>query len=192
MLEGGGAGNWERCTGSGLTARGGVGDAAQPVRQIKGHRRTILRTGVFSLKTRWPTEPMKIVLVEDRIIGSHVGRNVKCECLMRDQSGVIEFPNGSDSLDRAGQDVLAKLRQAAATSEQTVQHALGVAHQASMQLRTAEDRVSKLEAQMQGYKDRAERAEEWLRHISQEIEQAFPSRRQQQPEDHAQHSRARR
>jgi hypothetical protein len=61
-----------------------------------------------------------------------------------------------------------------------------------MQLRIAEDRVSKLEAQMQGYKDRAERAEEWLRHISQEIEQAFPSRRQQQPEDHAQHSRARR
>ena len=38
-----------------------------------------------------------------------------------------------------------------------------------MQLRVAEDRVSKLEAQMQGYIDRAERAEEWLRHISQEI-----------------------
>jgi hypothetical protein len=64
----------------------------------------------FPLKTRWPTEPMKIVLVEDKIIGSHVGRNVKYECLMRDQSGVIEFPNGSDSLDKAGQDVLAKLR----------------------------------------------------------------------------------
>ena len=104
---------------------------------------------------------------------------------MRDQSDVIQFPNGSDSLDRAGQDVLAKLRQAAATSEQSVQHALEVAHQASMQLRIAEDRVSKLEAQMQDYKDRAERAEQWLRHISQEIEQAFPSRRQLQAEDFA-------
>ena len=109
---------------------------------------------------------------------------------MRDQSEVIQFPNGTDSLDRAGQDVLVKLRHAAATAEQSVQHALGVAHQATMQLRVAEDRVSKLEAQMQGYIDRAERAEEWLRHISQEIEQAFPSRRQQQPDPFAQQSRA--
>lgn len=112
---------------------------------------------------------------------------------MHDQSDVIQFPNGTDSLDRAGQDVLAKLRHAAATAEQSVQHALGVAHQASMQLRVAEDRVSKLEVQMQGYIDRAERAEEWLRHISQEIEQAFPSRRPQQAEDFApKHSSARR
>ena len=88
---------------------------------------------------------------------------------------------------------MAKLRHAADTAEQSVQHALGVAHQASMQLRVAEDRVSKLEAQMRGYIDRAERAEEWLRHISQEIEQAFPSRRQQQAEDFTpKHSNARR
>ena len=104
---------------------------------------------------------------------------------MRDQSEVIQFPNGTDSLDRAGQDVLVKLRHAAATAEQSVQHALGVAHQATMQLRVAEDRVSKLEGQMQRYIDRAERAEEWLRHISQEIEQAFPSRRQHPAEDFA-------
>ena len=112
---------------------------------------------------------------------------------MRDQSEVIQFPSGTDSLDRAGQDVLVKLRSAAATAEKSVQHALGVAHQATMQLRVAEDRVSKLEAEMQNYKDRAERAEEWLRHISQEIEQAFPSRRQQQPEEFApKHSSVRR
>ena len=99
-------------------------------------------------------------------------------------SDVIQFPNGHDTLDRVGQDVLVRLRHAAATAEQSVQHALGVAHQASMQLRVAQDRVAKLEAEMAGYKERAERAEQWLRRVSQEIEQAFPSRRQPQPEDY--------
>ena len=104
---------------------------------------------------------------------------------MREPSDVIQFPQGGDTLDRVGQDVLARLQHAAATAEQNVQHALGVAHQASMQLRVAEDRVAKLEAEMGGYKERAERAEQWLRRISHEIEQTFPSRRQPQAEDYA-------
>jgi hypothetical protein len=58
-----------------------------------------------------------------------------------------------------------------------------------MQLRVAEDKVGKLEAEIWTYKERAERAEQWLRRISQEIENTFPSRRPQQqqpqPEDYA-------
>jgi uncharacterized coiled-coil protein SlyX len=50
-----------------------------------------------------------------------------------------------------------------------------------MQLRVAEDKIAKLEAEIWSYKDRAERAEEWLRRITLEIEKSFPSRRQQQP-----------
>jgi hypothetical protein len=98
---------------------------------------------------------------------------------------VVQFPNGPDTLDRTGQDVLGKLQQAAVAAEQNAQHVLGIAHQTSMQLRVAEDKIGKLEAEIWGYKERAERAEEWLRRISQEIESAFLVRRQQQPEDFA-------
>jgi hypothetical protein len=105
---------------------------------------------------------------------------------------IIQFPNGPDTLDRAGHDVIVKLQHAAGLAEQHAQHVLGIAHQTSMQLRVAEDKIAKLEAEIWNYKDRAERAEEWLRRITQEIEKSFPSRRQQpaearppQPEDFA-------
>ena len=38
------------------------------------------------------------------------------------------------------------------------------------QLRTAEDRIAELEAEVQQYRERAERAENWLHKISAEIE----------------------
>ena len=100
---------------------------------------------------------------------------------------IIPFPNGSgsDSLDHAGQDVLAKLQYAAGIAEQNTQHAVSLAHQAAMQLRVAEDKVARLEAEMWNYKDRAERAEGWLQRIAQEIEQSFPSHAQQQRQDYA-------
>lgn len=104
---------------------------------------------------------------------------------MRDASDVIQFPNGNDTLDRAGQDVLVRVQRAAGVAEQNVQHALGVAHQASMQLRVAEDKIARLEAEIWSYRERAERAEGWLQKIAQEIDQAFPARGQQQPEDFA-------
>jgi hypothetical protein len=99
-------------------------------------------------------------------------------------SDVIQFPNNDDGLDRAAHDVLARLQHAARVAEQNTQQALSMAHQASMQLRVAEDKVGKLETKIWNYKERAERAEEWLRRISQEIEKTFPSR-QPQLEDYA-------
>ena len=101
-------------------------------------------------------------------------------------SDVIQLSNSDDTLDRAGHDVIVKLQQAAAIAEQHAQHVLGIAHQTSMQLRVAEDKIAKLEAEIWTYKDRAERAEEWLRRISLEIDKTFASREpQQQPEDYA-------
>jgi hypothetical protein len=103
-------------------------------------------------------------------------------------SEVIQFPDAGDPLDRAGHDVLILLQHAAGIAEQNTEHALNMAHQAAMQLRVAEDKVGKLETEIWTYKERAERAEEWLRRISQEIEKTFPSRRpqqQQQPENYA-------
>ena len=101
------------------------------------------------------------------------------------ESDVLAFPNTNDTLDRSGQDVLVKLQQAAGIAEQNTQHALKMAHQASMKLRVAEDKIGKLEAEIWTYKDRAERAEEWLRRISQQIETMFASRRPQELADYA-------
>ena len=98
---------------------------------------------------------------------------------MSDQ--VIQFPS-HDPLDRAGQEVLSKLQRAASLAEQNTQHAVALAHQVSMQLRVAEDTIARLEQQVWGYKERAERAEGWLQRIAQEVEQAFSSR---QPDAYA-------
>lgn len=93
---------------------------------------------------------------------------------MSDQ--VIQFPSHHETLDRTGHEVLLKLQRAASIAEQNTQHAVALAHQVSMQLRVAEDKVARLEHELWGYKERAERAEGWLQRISQEIEQAFASR----------------
>jgi hypothetical protein len=81
-----------------------------------------------------------------------------------------------DPLDEAGQTVMGMLQQAAAVANENCQHALGVAHKLSLQLRTAEDRIKTLEAEVRRYQDRAGRAEEWLLRISREIEQKFLER----------------
>jgi hypothetical protein len=94
---------------------------------------------------------------------------------------VIQFPS-HDTLDRAGQEILSKLQWAASIAEQNTQQAVALARQASMQLRVAEDNVARLEQELWGYKERAERAEGWLQRISQEIDQAFSSR---QPDAYA-------
>jgi hypothetical protein len=58
-------------------------------------------------------------------------------------------------------------------AEENSQHALGVAHKLSLQLRSAEDRIKDLEADVRHYRDRADRAEKWLHQIAVEIEQRF-------------------
>jgi hypothetical protein len=90
-----------------------------------------------------------------------------------DDQAVIPFPQGNDSLDRAAQDVLIKLQRAAQTAQQNTEQAIAVSHKLSVQLRAAEDRIRELEGVYWTYKHRADRAEEWLRRISQEIEQQF-------------------
>jgi hypothetical protein len=87
---------------------------------------------------------------------------------------IIQFPS-HDTLDLTGEEALASLRWVANVAEQNIQRAVAQAHQASMQLRVAEDKIARLEQEMGGFKERAEQAEAWLQRISQEIEQAFQS-----------------
>jgi len=88
---------------------------------------------------------------------------------------IIPFPNAADPdpLDRAGHAVLGLLHRAAGMAEENSQQAVGIAHKLSLQLRAAEDRIKELEAATWHYKERADRAEKWLRQISVEIEQRF-------------------
>ena len=91
------------------------------------------------------------------------------------QESVIPFPNGDDPLDRTGQTILGLLQRAAGIAEKNSQHAMGIAHKLSLELRAAEDHIKKLETELRYYKDRADRAEEWLRQISLQIEKRFPA-----------------
>ena len=76
----------------------------------------------------------------------------------------------ASQLDSAGQAIIRLLHKAAGAAEANSRQALETAQTLSNQLRTAEDRVAELEAQLQQYRERAERAEEWLRKIATEIE----------------------
>ena len=88
---------------------------------------------------------------------------------------IVQSSNGEDQLDRAGHEILGLLQRAASVAEKNSQHALGIAHKLSLELRAAEDHIKKLEAELQYYRERSSRAEEWLRQISAQIETQFPA-----------------
>jgi molecular chaperone GrpE (heat shock protein) len=76
----------------------------------------------------------------------------------------------ASQLDSAGQAILKLLHRAADAAEANSRQALETAQKLSSQLRAAEDRIAGLEAEVQHYRERSERAEQWLRKISTEIE----------------------
>jgi hypothetical protein len=98
-------------------------------------------------------------------------------------SEVVAFPNSEiDALENAGSAVFEAIRRAAASAEEKTQLALGVAHKTALQLRAAEERIAKVEAEAQQARARAHRAEQWLHKIAAEIEQRFDSRSENRDE----------
>ncbi len=79
----------------------------------------------------------------------------------------------ADQLDAAGQSILRLLQKAANVAEENSRNALDTAQKLSHQLRAAEARIAELEAEFEAYRDRAERAEQWLHKIYTEIEASF-------------------
>jgi predicted nucleic acid-binding Zn-ribbon protein len=75
-----------------------------------------------------------------------------------------------DQLEFAGQAILNLLHKAASTTEANSRQALATAQKLSSQLRSAEHRIEQLEAEIQHYREKSERAEAWLRKISTEVE----------------------
>ncbi len=95
-----------------------------------------------------------------------------------DESEVVQFARGAskpsnDQLDSAGQTILQLIQRAAGVAEQNSLQALEMAQKLSNQLQTAEARVAELEAEVDSYREKAERAEQWLHRIYSEIEGQF-------------------
>jgi len=99
------------------------------------------------------------------------------------RDGDFAASNNASQLDSAGQAILKLLHKAADAAEENSRRALEMAQKLSSQLRTAEDRIAELEAEVEYYRDKSERAEEWLRKIAMEIEERLVS----QPEDTRRH-----
>ena len=80
-------------------------------------------------------------------------------------------------LDDAGQAIVAQIRTAADLANQDCARAMSLAHKLSMELRAAEDRTYQLLEEVELWRNRAARAEEWLRTIQNEIEEKLIVRR---------------
>ena len=94
------------------------------------------------------------------------------------EADVIQFGrDGSkqdrDQLDTAGQTILQLIHRAAGFAEENSRHALEMAQKLSHQLRAAEDRIAELEAEIDTYREKADRAEQWLHRVYTEIEERF-------------------
>jgi predicted ribosome quality control (RQC) complex YloA/Tae2 family protein len=84
-----------------------------------------------------------------------------------------ERDDNNTQLDKAGQTILHLLSRAADVAEQNSRHAVDTAQKLSHQLRAAEDRIAELEAEVEAYRQQAERAEQWLHAVYTEIEDRF-------------------
>jgi septal ring factor EnvC (AmiA/AmiB activator) len=98
-----------------------------------------------------------------------------CEGAMSLETVIPYAPKGSaasetDIVDRAGGAILEFVKQAGETTEAELQEAREAAEYLADQLQAANDQINDLEAAVRHHQARADRAEEWLRQISSEIE----------------------
>jgi hypothetical protein len=90
------------------------------------------------------------------------------------QPGAKDVASDSvDQLEHAGQTILKLLHKAAGVAEENSRPALDMAQKLSHQLRAAEGRIAELEADVELYRDKADRAEQWLHKVYTEIEDRF-------------------
>ena len=79
-------------------------------------------------------------------------------------------PMDGGQFKSAGHVILKLLHKAADAAEANSRRALETAQELSTQLQAAHNRIAKLEAEVQLYREKSERAEGWLKKISAEIE----------------------
>jgi hypothetical protein len=78
-----------------------------------------------------------------------------------------------NQLDNVGLSIVRLLHKAADVTEEKNRHTLEMVQKLSHQVRAAETRVADLQAEVEVYRERAERAEQWLPRIFNEIEDRF-------------------
>jgi hypothetical protein len=78
---------------------------------------------------------------------------------------------GDSPLDEAGKAIVAQIQRAADLASSDCDRAMNLAHKLSMELRASEDRMHQLQVEVDRWRDRAGRAEQWLRIIQKEIEE---------------------
>ena len=106
------------------------------------------------------------------------------------QARVVKFApkaHASDSrLDEAGKAIVTQIQRAADLANEDCDRAMSLAHKLSMELRASEDQTHQLQAEVELWRDRAARAEQWLRVIQKEIEEKLiaPKSRTEQPSLH--------
>jgi hypothetical protein len=107
-------------------------------------------------------------------MGSQLGSGYESESVIPFAPATKSIaPDNADQLDKAGQTILRLLHRAAGVAEENSRHALDMAQTLSHQLRAAEDRIVELEAEVGIYRDKADRAEQWLHKVYTEIEDRF-------------------
>ena len=79
--------------------------------------------------------------------------------------------NKVPQVDEAGEAIVAQIRTAADFAKEDCDRAMSLAHKLSMELRSAEERTHEMEAEVEHWRERAARAEQWLRIIQNEIEE---------------------
>lgn len=85
------------------------------------------------------------------------------------RSATEEPSNSHAQVDQVGQAVLQLLQGAAAAAEENHRNALEMAQGLSRQLRDAESRIAELEAENEAYREKAEKAEQWLHRVYTEV-----------------------
>ena len=80
-------------------------------------------------------------------------------------------PPADDTIDKAGQALIAMLQKAAGVTDEEYEQATILAGRLAGDLRTVENRIKQLEAEVAHFRDRAANAEKWLQHISHVIEE---------------------
>ncbi len=86
-------------------------------------------------------------------------------------SAKSENPKDGDRLDSAGQAILKLLHKASDLAEANSRQAAETTQTLSKQLHAAEDRLAALEGEVQLWREKAERAEQWILKIFKEIEE---------------------
>ena len=89
-------------------------------------------------------------------------------------------PEANIVADDSGRSIIALLQKAADMAKEDCARAMDLAHKLSFQLRAAEERARELEAEAAHFRDRAARAEAWLRRIHNEVEQTFFQKRERE------------